>query len=67
VTSDRCLSITRRQLQVFTAVAREQSFARAADALYLSQPSISDQIKALEQLLGIRLLLRDSATIEPIP
>jgi molybdate transport repressor ModE-like protein len=58
VTVDRCLSITLRQLQVFTAVAREQSFVRAADALYLSQPSISDQIKALEQLLGIRLLLR---------
>jgi molybdate transport repressor ModE-like protein len=58
VTFDRCLSITLRQLQVFTAVAREQSFVRAAEALYLSQPSISEQIKALEQLLGIRLLVR---------
>jgi molybdate transport repressor ModE-like protein len=51
-------AITLRQLGVFAAVARERSFARAADALMLSQPAVSDLIKQLEQAVGVKLLDR---------
>jgi DNA-binding transcriptional LysR family regulator len=55
---DRCSSITLRQLQVFGAVSRERSFARAADGLCLSQPAVSAQIKELETILRVRLVVR---------
>ncbi len=47
-----------RVLQYFLAVAQEQSFSAAAAALHLSQPTLSTQIKALEQDLGKQLLIR---------
>lgn len=40
------------QLRGFYEIARERSFTRAADKLYLTQPAISLQIKALERELG---------------
>src|SRR5215208_2597188 len=47
-----------RRLLTFRAVAHERSFSAAARALSLSQPSVSQQIAALEQELGVRLLDR---------
>ena len=47
-----------RVLQYFLAVAREQSISAAAEALHLSQPTLSIQLKALEQELGKQLLIR---------
>ncbi len=47
-----------RVLQYFLAVAREQSISGAAQALHLSQPTLSTQIKALEKELGKQLLIR---------
>jgi DNA-binding transcriptional LysR family regulator len=55
---DRCSSLTLRHLQIFAAVSRQRSFARAADRLCLSQPAVSAQIKELETILGVRLLMR---------
>ena len=47
-----------RVLQYFLAVAREQSIIRAAEALHLSQPTLSTQLKAMEKELGKQLLIR---------
>ncbi|MCM1385841.1 MAG: LysR family transcriptional regulator [Bacillus sp. (in: Bacteria)] len=47
-----------RVLQYFLAIAREQSIVRAADSLHLSQPTLSTQIKGLEEELGKQLLIR---------
>lgn len=47
--------ISLRQLQVFEAVARLLSYTRAAEELFLSQPTISMQIKKLESDIGLPL------------
>ncbi len=46
------------QLETFLAVAREQSFTRASDALGLTQPAVTRQIAALERDLGVELIER---------
>lgn len=46
---------TLRQLQVFEAVARLGSFTRAADELFLAQPTVSMQIKKLADTIGLPL------------
>ena len=45
-----------RVLQYFLAVAREQSISGAAESLHLSQPTLSTQLKAMEDELGKQLL-----------
>lgn len=47
-----------RVLKYFLAIIREQSINRAAESLYLSQPSLSRQIQNLEEELGKQLLIR---------
>ncbi|MGI6008322.1 MAG: LysR family transcriptional regulator [Ruminococcus sp.] len=47
-----------RVLHYFLSVAREQSISAAAKALHLSQPTLSTQLKALEDELGKQLLIR---------
>lgn len=47
--------ISLRQLQVFEAVARLLSYTRAADELFLTQPTVSMQIKKLENDIGLPL------------
>lgn len=49
-----------RVLKYFLAVAREQSFSVAAERLYLSQPTLSRQLKELEDELGKPLLIRSN-------
>src|SRR4051794_8852372 len=48
-----------RRLFTFRAVAHERSFSRAARALSLSQPSVSNQVASLEREIGARLLARE--------
>lgn len=47
-----------RVLNYFLAIAREQSIVHAAESLHLSQPTLSTQIKGLEEELGKQLLIR---------
>ena len=47
-----------RQLEIFAKVAEMGSFSRAAEALHLTQPTVSEHIRALEDELGVRLLDR---------
>jgi DNA-binding transcriptional LysR family regulator len=47
-----------RRLMTFRAVAHARSFSRAAEALSLSQPSVSHQVALLETEIGVRLLER---------
>src|SRR6185437_14918056 len=47
-----------RRVLTFRAVAHERSFSRAARSLALSQPSVSNQVAALEREVGVRLFER---------
>ena len=56
-----------RSLRYFLAVAREGSITRAANALHLTQPTLSRQMQELEEELGARLLVRRSHSVELTP
>lgn len=49
-----------RDLEYFVALAKHKHFGRAAEACHVSQPSLSAQIKKLEETLGILLIERSS-------
>lgn len=49
------MHVTLRQLEVFSAVAKNESFTKAAEILHLSQPGVSMQIKQLESSIGLQL------------
>ena len=52
------LPFTLQQLRILKAIASEKSFTRAAKILFISQPSLSKQIKILETRLGVILINR---------
>lgn len=56
-----------RRLQVFQAVVRHGSFTRAAEALFMSQPSVTFQIRQLEEQYRVRLLDRNTGSVTPTP
>ncbi len=56
--------MTLRQLEVFLAVARAQSFRRAAEQLHLSQPALSQHVRELEAELGTRLFDRLARSVQ---
>ena len=56
-----------KQLQSFCAVVQYRSFTRAAEKLYLSQPTVSTHIRQLEEEFGSRLIVRTTKSIEVTP
>jgi DNA-binding transcriptional LysR family regulator len=56
-----------RQLEYFAAVARHGGFTRAADALWITQPALSQQIRRLEAEVGVALLRRTPRGAELTP
>ena len=56
-----------RQLEYFAAVARHGGFTRAADALWITQSALSQQVRRLEAELGVALLRRTSRGAELTP
>ena len=53
-----------RQLEIFVYVADTRSFSKAAKQLYLTQPTVSAQIAALEKELQARLFVRNTKEVE---
>jgi DNA-binding transcriptional LysR family regulator len=47
-----------RRLEIFAKVAELGSFSRAAEALFLTQPTVSEHIRSLEEEVGVQLLDR---------
>jgi DNA-binding transcriptional LysR family regulator len=53
------------ELTAFLAVAREESFTKAAAKLGVSQSALSHTVRALEERLGLRLLTRTTRSVSP--
>jgi LysR family hydrogen peroxide-inducible transcriptional activator len=58
-------ALSLRDLEYAVAVARERHFGRAADYCGVSQPTLSEQVRKLESILGFALFERTTRTIEP--
>src|ERR1700723_4401562 len=56
---------TAADIVAFLAVAREQSFTRAAAQLGVSQSALSQTVRGLEARLGLRLLTRTTRSVAP--
>lgn len=57
--------LTLRQLQVFEAIVRLGSFTRAAEELFLTQPTVSMQIKKLSEVMGLPLFEHVGRSVQP--
>jgi DNA-binding transcriptional LysR family regulator len=54
-----------RQLAAFCAVVERKSFSEAAERLGVTQPAVSQQIRSLEERVGLQLLDRSGRRVEP--
>lgn len=58
-------NLTLRQLQIFDTVVRTGGITRAAEALHLSQPTVSMQVRKMSETLGLELLEQVGRTVNP--
>ena len=56
-----------RQIEYFLAVAEELSFTKAAEKMYVSQTAVTQQIRALEEQMGVQLFSRTKKKVELTP
>jgi LysR family carnitine catabolism transcriptional activator len=61
------MTLSLRQLRSFSVLAKAGSFTRAAEALHLSQPALTVQIRTLEEALGLRLFDRNTREVRLTP
>ena len=61
------ISLENFRLVVFRKVAEQLSFRKAAEELYLTQPAVSQQVKALEEDLGVALFDRSGSQVRLTP
>lgn len=61
------MNVSLRQLRAFIVLAQSQSFAEAAELLYLSQPALSTSIKNMEEAVGGTLFSRSTRSLELSP
>ena len=54
-----------KQLEAFVNVIKFKSFSKAAEEIYLSQPTISAHISALENEFGTKLIIRSTKEVYP--
>jgi LysR family cyn operon transcriptional activator len=59
------MSVELRQVRYFMTVVEHAGFTRAAEALRISQPTLSQQVRQLERNLGVQLLDRGGRTVRP--
>lgn len=59
--------LTLRQLEYIIAVDEERHFRKAADKVYVSQPSLSAQISQLEDRMGVKIFTRSKKGVFPTP
>ena len=59
------MDIDIRELEAFASVVEKGSFSKAAEDLYLTQPTVSAHVASLERKLDIKLLIRASRTVYP--
>ena len=59
------MDVDTRLLRYFAAVAAEENLTHAAERLFISQPTLTKQVKQLESLLGTQLFTRSAS--EPSP
>lgn len=52
-----------KQLEIFVCVAKNLSFSKAAEEMYISQPTVSAGISSLEKHLGVQLLVRNTKEV----
>jgi len=56
-----------RDLKYLIAVAEKRHFGRAAEACFVSQPTLSGQVKKLEEYLGVTIFERTNKSVLPTP